>query len=131
MRKQFWEHEPDVAANREEERADRLQAKVEALQAEIKRLRDIVDKLPKTADGVPVVPGMTVWVNDNGIGVYAERHVEEVANTGFYKYVERRAGWSCEWCAGKNSYSTREAAEAGGKKEQQKEHLQQDRGDRG
>ena len=30
--------------------------------AEINRLRAIVDKLPKTADGVPVVPGMEVWV---------------------------------------------------------------------
>ena len=28
-----------------------------ALEAEITRLRAIVDKLPKTADGVPVVPG--------------------------------------------------------------------------
>jgi len=30
---------------------------------EIERLRAIVDKLPKTADGVPVVPGMDVWLN--------------------------------------------------------------------
>lgn len=29
--------------------------------AEIKRLRAIVDKLPKTADGVPVVPGDDLW----------------------------------------------------------------------
>ena len=28
---------------------------------EIERLRAIVDKLPKTADGVPVLPGMTLW----------------------------------------------------------------------
>jgi hypothetical protein len=28
---------------------------------EIIRLQTIVDKLPKTADGVPVVPGMILW----------------------------------------------------------------------
>ena len=27
----------------------------------IDRLQAIVDKLPKTADGVPITPGMTVW----------------------------------------------------------------------
>ncbi len=30
----------------------------EVLVAEIERLRAIVEKLPKTADGVPIVPGM-------------------------------------------------------------------------
>lgn len=29
--------------------------------AEIERLRAIVDKLPKTADGVPMTPGMNVY----------------------------------------------------------------------
>lgn len=36
--------------------------------AEIERLRAIVGKLPKTADGVPVVPGLTlhdpIWIDD-------------------------------------------------------------------
>ena len=32
-----------------------------AVADEIERLRAIVAKLPKTADGVPVVPGMDVW----------------------------------------------------------------------
>jgi len=39
-----------AAANR----ADELARRVEDLEA-------IVAKLPKTADGVPIVPGMTVW----------------------------------------------------------------------
>jgi len=31
------------------------------LQAEVERMKAIVAKLPKTADGVPVVPGMTIF----------------------------------------------------------------------
>ena len=34
---------------------------LEAKDRELEQLRAIVDKLPKTADGVPVVPGMMVW----------------------------------------------------------------------
>ena len=34
---------------------------VPELVAEVRRLRAIVDKLPKTADGVPIVPGMEVY----------------------------------------------------------------------
>ena len=33
---------------------------------EIECLRAIVDKLPKTADGVPVVPGTRVWTSRAG-----------------------------------------------------------------
>ena len=36
---------------------------------EIDRLRAIVDKLPKTADGVPITPGMDVWEVIPGTGV--------------------------------------------------------------
>ena len=34
------------------------------LEAEIARLQSIVDALPKTADGVPIVPGMTLYAMD-------------------------------------------------------------------
>ena len=34
--------------------------------AEIRRLRAIIAKLPVTADGVPVVPGMAVWLPGGG-----------------------------------------------------------------
>jgi hypothetical protein len=37
---------------------------VRELAEERNALRDTVDKLPKTADGVPIVPGMTVEVID-------------------------------------------------------------------
>ena len=35
----------------------------ECLQSRIAKLEAIVDKLPKTDDGVPVVPGLEVWIN--------------------------------------------------------------------
>ena len=36
------------------------------LEAENKRLAAIVDRLPKTTDGVPITPGMTVWTYNPG-----------------------------------------------------------------
>jgi hypothetical protein len=41
--------------------------------AEIQRLRDIIDKLPKTADGVPVVPGMKVYVPAAVAGYWGQK----------------------------------------------------------
>jgi len=35
---------------------------IQSLEKKIERLRTVVDKLPKTADGVPIVPGMEVWL---------------------------------------------------------------------
>ena len=64
---------------------------------ELERLRAIVDKLPKTADGVPVVPGLdNVWVK-NGPNV----RPSESMTTWRLLQVRR------SYC-----YSTREAAEA-------------------
>jgi hypothetical protein len=41
--------------------------RLEAIADEIERLRAVVDKLPKTADGVVVVAGDTVWLcGDDG-----------------------------------------------------------------
>jgi len=34
---------------------------IHRLEAEVEQLQAIIDKLPKTADGVPMVPGMRVW----------------------------------------------------------------------
>ena len=41
---------------------------------EIKGLREVVAKLPKTADGVPVVPGMTCYTPALPSKPHAERH---------------------------------------------------------
>ena len=35
--------------------------RIAGLEAKIDRLRSIVNQLPKTADGVPIIPGMTLW----------------------------------------------------------------------
>ena len=40
---------------------DRRDNKFARLQAERDALQIVVDKLPKTADGVPVLPGMKLW----------------------------------------------------------------------
>ena len=58
--------------------------------AEIRGLRAIVDRLPKTADGVPITPGMLLY----------EPHSCHVTDVVFGKEWEQR-----------NIYSTRDAAE--------------------
>lgn len=61
---------------------------------EIERLRAIVDRLPKTADGVPIYPGMTVWALIPGLEI-SDAEVQVVGIGGVWRYC----------------YSTREAAE--------------------
>jgi hypothetical protein len=51
----------------------RHEASLERLQAEVDRLKAIVGKLPKTADSVPIVPGMTVYHRDWEGNVTEER----------------------------------------------------------
>jgi len=76
--------------------------------AEIERLQTIVDKLPKTADGVPVVPGMVlhdpIWIEDP-FGVH---------QLLVFCPNARRSEWSCNDGEVDTSqcYSTREAAQA-------------------
>ncbi len=70
--------------------------------AEIERLQAIVDTLPKTADGVVIVPGATVWQ-------------VETSNAGrTWQITDRQTDpdiWPFSgWCKGR-CYSTREAAE--------------------
>jgi len=68
--------------------------------AEIERLQAIVDELPKTADGVPVVPGMAVYRRDIGQAHVSVFSMGEVHFSGGpTTHVD-----SC--------YSTREAAES-------------------
>jgi len=77
--------------------------------AEITRLRAIVEKLPKTADGVPVVPGDELWVRHPDGGCAGTRR--------WWKHPS--LGWSVGFEHMQNEpidvsscYSTREAAEA-------------------
>lgn len=61
---------------------------------EIDRLQAIVDQLPKTEDGVPIYPGMTVWALIPGCEI-SDVEAQAVGIGGVWRYC----------------YSTREAAE--------------------
>ena len=74
------------------------------LRARIAKLEAIVEKLPKTADGVPVVPGQDVF-DYNRYEVFV-RHVEMEA----FEYDDD--GGKCAFGGIHDCYSTREAAEA-------------------
>jgi hypothetical protein len=67
-----------------------------AAAAEIERLRAIVDQLPKTADGVPMLPGSKVWTWLGQNRAVREIDITYVRPKGVYKHC----------------YSSREAAEA-------------------
>jgi len=81
---------------------------ITALEAENARLRAVVEKLPKTADGVPLTPGMELW--HSGTGGFPK---------GDYAWAFSK-GQSGEWFVDfafatvmlSKCYSTREAAEA-------------------
>lgn len=75
---------------------------------ERKRLQAIVDKLPTTADGVPIVPEMTVWVIGNfGSIVRSVRELVVYDVSSLQCSDGDRYRWSARDC-----YSTRKAAEA-------------------
>jgi len=78
---------------------------------ELERLRAIVAKLPRTADGVPVVPGRdTVWnwlprgLHSKCSWVECAVEIRQPYNEAMYDYVDISEVGKC--------YSTREAAEA-------------------
>ncbi len=71
-----------------------LCAEVERLNSVVEKLQAIVHRLPKTADGVPIYPGMTVWALIAGREI-SDAEVQAVGIGGVWRYC----------------YSTREAAE--------------------
>jgi hypothetical protein len=80
----------------------------------IEQLKAIVDVLPRTADGVPVVPGMDLFMRSKacyacGRAVAIQRpRVDAVEVRG----IVRRHGHGVGWCENASDlYSTREAAE--------------------
>lgn len=74
---------------------------IEEQEAEITRLRAIVDKLPKTADGVPVVPG------EDMVWVYGRQMMMDV-ETQDNREAEHRFVLVSQVCG---CWSSREAAE--------------------
>ena len=74
------------------------------LHKEIERLQAIVDRLPKTADGVPVVPYVSVvWANPMYFGHVIPKHVNDDGAI----WLCGNGGPPVSQC-----YSTPEAAEA-------------------
>ena len=63
MVQKMWRSTLEIAAYEGEECVGHqsLAESIRAVLAEVDRLAAIVAKLPKTADGVPVVPGMELW----------------------------------------------------------------------
>lgn len=92
----IWHGDHDVRAQ--------VAAVMEYLCSRLNRLQAIVDKLPKTGDGMPVVPGMEVWVYDDLNDCFPSEEVE-VEIPSILLGVE---AWS-------DCYSTKEAAEAAAK----------------
>lgn len=86
-------------------REESLCGQIHRLREHIERLRAIVDKLPKTADGVSITPGMTIWLNtrkseSKGIDVSS-------VGTGFCELKDKPRG-----CYHDKFYSSKQAAEA-------------------
>lgn len=75
---------------------DALDAELTRLRALIERQAAIIDRLPKTADGVAVVPGMTLYLMPDKEGATN------------YDMMELKVEAASDYCW----YSTRSAAEA-------------------
>jgi DNA repair exonuclease SbcCD ATPase subunit len=78
---------------------------VEALMRRVAELEAVVNQLPKTADGVPCIPGETpLWHRSH---IDRQGHVDDKGNAAFYygcgEYRYEAVG---------DCYSTREAAQA-------------------
>ena len=87
---------------------DELRKEIQQLRRHVRIDEEIIDKLPRTADGVPVVPGMTLWDPvwpDDPFGVQALL---------VFCPNARRSEWMCNdgEVDAAQCYSTREAADA-------------------
>ena len=87
---------------------DSLGSIVQRIIEKCNSLQAIVDKLPRGGDGVAVVPGMDVWLIDDGGDVF-QWLVRSVNVDGQLKgtFHSTKMGSYASYC-----YSTREAAEA-------------------
>lgn len=85
-------------------KCNRRSRELAALRAEIARLQAVVDKLPKTADLVPIVPGMKLWMPGRCGPATATLRGQ------FEAYPIYAEGWGMN-VAGGAVYSTREAAD--------------------
>ena len=79
------------------------------LRAEVERLSAVVDRLPKTADGVPVVPGMELA---STYGQWCSQPLREVVEVrqGSWRFAD--SGWYREGEPDRLCYTTTELAKA-------------------
>lgn len=79
---------------------------------QIAALKAIVDKLPRTADGVPITPGMEVWQIDPSGFINAPPGSDSSDQNPRPWSCKFKMEGNCFWVVSLPVYSTREAAEA-------------------
>jgi hypothetical protein len=90
--------------------------RLDKLQAERDRLAAIVAKLPKTADGVVITLGMSVWFLSNYGAYGVERFTVEEISQRLRGTIHRREHYTMSHVLNPSDvYSTRVAAEAASK----------------
>ena len=94
-----------------------LEAEVERLRTELAARDAVIDKLPRTADGVPIVPPMDVWISRrpvSGSNYFVKRMQAKCIDWFAGEWLVRNRNSSSLTCEeAKDCYSTRKAAEAG------------------
>ncbi len=89
---------------------------IDSQAAELTRLREVVEKLPKTADGVPVVPGMYVWLSDGtgpGEIIDTSTYTKSATVNDFFKWPDYKPdNTGCSQRPLSSLYSTRAAAQS-------------------
>lgn len=80
------------------------------LEQKVERLRGVVDKLPKTADGVPIVPGMRLWFW--GLSDLIRQQCEGITVDGWYDLIGKHPTSDEKR---RPTYSTCEAAATAGR----------------
>lgn len=92
-----------------------LTAERDALAAELARLRTLEAALPKTADGVPVVPGSgsRLWyIHPDSHTIYERSYTADMRDARSHWIGDHQERHDVVWIGVEQCYSTREAAEA-------------------
>ncbi len=106
-----------IGVGLDEEQVSQMLATHDAERVKLKDIQTIIDKLPKTADDVPIVPGMILYerrTRDGGETWYVtEEKVRAIgAMFGNVQLQADDVNWRCTNMGDNRLYSTREAAEA-------------------
>jgi len=71
-----YEESAEAAARKFAAQLEEAIVTIAALHKQLAEAKAVIERLPKTKDGVPVTPGMSVWV-DHGSDAYEEDRYEE------------------------------------------------------